>query len=53
MDGKIKEIEDLIRDLMNWAAVLADEYNLEDEDLNQLKNKLEAISQKVAKLPVK
>lgn len=47
---KIKEIENDIRDLINWVKVFEEEYNLEGEVVDQLRTKLEQIAKKVASL---
>lgn len=47
---KCKEIEDEIRDMINWIAVFENEYNLDKEIVDQLRDKLEDLSKKVNEL---
>lgn len=39
-----KEVEDKIRDLINWVAVFEEEYDLPKEVVETLKKKLEDIA---------
>lgn len=48
--NKIKNIENDIRDLINWIAVFETEYNLEKEVVDTLRKKLEKIAKKVGSI---
>ena len=47
---KIKEVEDQITDIINWVQVFEDEYNLDKEVVDTLRQKLEDVSAKVGAL---
>ena len=47
---KIKEVEDEIRDTINWLAVFKQEYDLEAEVVKTLRNKLEKLAKMVGNL---
>ena len=40
---RLKEIEDALRDVINWVAVFNTEYDLPKEVVTQLKKKLQKI----------
>lgn len=46
-DAKLKEAEDILRDSVNWIAVFETEYNLPKEVVDQLKEKLQKISEAI------
>lgn len=47
---KVKEIQDQLRDTINWVQVFEDEYNLDKEVVDTLRQKLEDISAKIGAL---
>ena len=46
-DSEIKEIENELRDIMNWISVFETEYNLPKEVVVQLKARLEDLAEKI------
>ncbi len=44
----IKEAEDELRELKNWLFVFAKEYNLPEEAVEKLHEKIDAIAEKLA-----
>ena len=46
-DEKVKEIENDIRDIINWVEVFEEEYNLPKEVVDQLKDRLEKVAVKL------
>ncbi|MEA3515179.1 MAG: hypothetical protein U9R34_06890 [Nanoarchaeota archaeon] len=49
-EKKMDEITDEIRDIINLIKVFEGEYDLPEEAVNQMRNKLEGIVQKIAAL---
>ena len=47
----IKEVEDSLRDMMNWVAVFAEEYNIPEEAVTKLKEKISEIAKKAGDIP--
>lgn len=45
--NKVKEIEDEIRDIINWVKVFEEEYGLDAEVVNALITRLENIAKKI------
>ena len=50
LDKKIVEVEDDIRDLVNWLAVFQEEYDIAEEAVSVLRQKLEKLAKKVGTL---
>jgi hypothetical protein len=46
-DNVLKEVEDEIRDTINWIAVFNEEYDLPKEVVEQLRGRLEDIASKL------
>jgi hypothetical protein len=46
-DATFKEVEDQIRDTVNWVKVFEEEYDLPVEVVNQLRERLEGIAKKL------
>ncbi len=44
----VKEAENAVRDLKNWIAVFAQEYNLPEEAKNTLHKKIDELAMKIA-----
>ena len=49
-EKKMDEITDEIRDIINLIKVFEEEYNIPEEAVKQLRDKLEGIVQKIAGL---
>jgi hypothetical protein len=47
---KIKEVEDQIRDIINWIVVFEDGYSVPKEVVDTLRSKLEEVAGKVGSL---
>ncbi|MBW2992714.1 hypothetical protein KY345_05855 [Candidatus Woesearchaeota archaeon] len=48
IDGaKLKEAEDILRETINWVAVFETEYDLPKEVVDQLKEKLQKVSEAI------
>lgn len=45
--SKIREIENEIRDVINWVKVFEDEYGLDAEVVDTLVNRLEGLGKKI------
>ena len=48
----IKAIENEIRDILNWISVFEEEYDLEHEIVEQLRQRLSGVARKVGNLNV-
>ena len=46
-DKVFKQITNELRDLMNWTAVFSKEYDLPEEVVEEFKEKIESIAQKL------
>ena len=46
-DNVLVEVQNEIRDIVNWVAVFKEEYDLPEEVVNKLKERLEAITTKL------
>ena len=46
----IKDVEDKIRDIINWIAVFETEYDLPKEVVDQLRSRLEELAKMVGEL---
>jgi len=46
----IKEVENALRDMMNWIAIFADEYNLPKEAKDKLDEQIEIIAKKAGNI---
>lgn len=46
----IREVENSLRDLMNWIAVFAEEYDLPEEAKETLYGKIEEIAKKAGEI---
>jgi phage shock protein A len=44
----VKEAENAVRDLKNWIAVFAQEYDLPDEAVKKLQEKVDELASKIA-----
>ncbi len=44
----VKEAENAVRDLKNWIAVFAQEYDLPEEAKNTLHKKIDELAEKIA-----
>lgn len=44
-DKSIKDVENALRDMMNWVAVFAGEYNVAKEAVDKLNEKIQEIAQ--------
>ncbi len=44
----VKEAENAVRDLKNWVFVFAKEYDLPEEAINTLHNKIDELAAKIA-----
>ena len=49
----LREIENDLRDMKNWAFVFAKQYELSDEARDMLHEKIDEVAQKVGKLTCK
>ena len=47
---EIKDVENEIRDILNWISVFETEYNLPKEVVDQLKSRLEKLATDVGSL---
>jgi len=45
--NKIKEVENELRDIINWVKVFEEEYGLESEVVDTLINRLENVAKKI------
>jgi hypothetical protein len=46
-DATFKEVENEIRDIVNWITVFEEEYDLPAEVVSQLRSRLEGLAQKL------
>ena len=46
----INAVEDEVRNTINWLSVFAEEYDIPEEAVNKLREKLEDIAKKAAEL---
>ncbi|MBW3023215.1 hypothetical protein KY308_03865 [Candidatus Woesearchaeota archaeon] len=46
--ANVAELENKIRDIINWLAVFQEEYGIADEAVNVLREKLEELAKQVA-----
>ncbi len=46
-DATFKEVENEVRDIINWIKVFEEEYNLPAEVVNQLRSRLEGVATKL------
>ncbi len=47
----IREVENSLRDMMNWIAVFAQEYSIPEEAVTKLREKIEEIAKKAGDIP--
>jgi len=49
-DKKIIDVENDIRNIINWLAVFKEEYGIDEEAVDVLRQKLEKVAEKVGNL---
>ena len=49
-DKKVIDVENDIRDLVNWLAVFQEEYGIDEEAVDVLRQKFERLAKKVSTL---
>jgi len=50
LNKKIVDVENDIRDIINWLAAFQEEYDIAEEAVNVLRSKLEKLAKKVGSL---
>ncbi|MFC1775016.1 hypothetical protein ACFLZN_01735 [Nanoarchaeota archaeon] len=50
-NAKRVEVENQLRDLLNWVSVFAEEYDLPEEATHKLREKIELLAKTVGEIP--